>query len=205
VILSKRERYIVIGTAAVVAILGLDYLVFEPLLASRAEVMQQIDARGQDLADARAVIARREINDGVWKRISPSLTHNRQDAEALVLRAVNTWATETRLSLPSLKSDGRDDKELLPSQKTDNSNPNPESFHKVSFHATGTGPMRTITDFLFKMRNANFPLRITELTISTKKEGTDELTLTIGFTSIYYPTQAERPPGAVAMLSREVR
>jgi Tfp pilus assembly protein PilO len=170
VVLSKRERYIGIITVAVLAILVLDHFIVSPLLDQKAELDAKInDAQGQlDRADRLFSTARRASRK--WSEMARGAIVSDSAEADRILNRVSEWANESGMSLPSLKPE-RDEKEA--------------GFNKKTFRATGAGTMAQIGRFLYKIQTANIPVRITDLTISSHKEGTDDLSITFGVATIY--------------------
>jgi hypothetical protein len=180
VVLSKRERYIGIITVAVLAILVLDHFIVSPLLDQKAELDAKInDAQGQlDRADRLFSTARRASRK--WSEMARGAIVSDSAEADRILNRVSEWANESGMSLPSLKPE-RDEKEA--------------GFNKKTFRATGAGTMAQIGRFLYKIQTANIPVRITDLTISSHKEGTDDLAITFGIATIYQPPTADNRNG----------
>ena len=180
-VLSKRERYIVILTLTVVGILALDWLFVSPLLARRTELGESIAVAEQDVTQQRrdmtnATRARRkwrDVSGGTVKRETP-------EVETQVYGAVQEWAKDSRMNLSSFRYE-RTEKE--------------KGFNKVTFIATGTGGMEQIGRFLFRIQTANIPVRITALNITTKKEGTDDLALQVKIASVFDQPETPKPTG----------
>jgi hypothetical protein len=181
VVLSKRERYIVILTLTVVGILALDYLFVTPLLDRRTRLGNELTVAEQDVLQQRrdmsnATRARRkwrDVSGGTVKRDTP-------EVETQVYGAVQEWAKDARMNLSSFRYE-RTEKE--------------KGFNKVTFIATGTGGMEQIGRFLFRIQTANIPVRITDLQIGTKKEGTDDLSLQVKIASVFEQPETPKPTG----------
>jgi hypothetical protein len=171
-ILSKRERYILIAVVAAVAIFALDRFAVTPLWAKKNELAIQVLDRQGKLGRADELEKNRKALGDKWKAMSlAGLKTDASAAESMVLHAVRDWATESRLTLSSMKPDKTEpDKQL----------------HKLHFRATATGNMAGMTSFLWRVRNATIPIRVTELQISSRKDGVDDLTMQIGLTTIFY-------------------
>ena len=180
-VLSKRERYIVILTTTVVGVLALDWLFVTPLLARRATVAEEItlaesDVTQQQLDIDTAIAARRkwkDVSGGTVKRDTP-------EVETQVYGAVQGWAKDSRMNLTSFRYE-RTEKE--------------KGFNKVTFIATGTGGMEQISRFLYRIQTASIPVRIVDLNLTTKKEGTDDLGLQVKIASVFEQHEAPKPTG----------
>jgi hypothetical protein len=104
-------------------------------------------------------------------------------AESQVLNSVREWAQDARLSLSSVKPE-RTEKE--------------KDYYKITFRATASGTMQQVTRFLYSVQTGSVPARITDVSITSRKEGTDDLTLTLGIATIHPVPESEKPrqPGA---------
>lgn len=179
-ILSKRERYIGIATTAVVALLALDRFVFTPLMERRTQVQNDITLAQLDLDRATLLFNNsRSVNKRWGEMLDGGLKTDASAAESQVLQAVNEWAREAGLNM-SLKR-----------ERTDKMN----QFQQITLRAAANGNMAAVSRFLYKLQTARIPVRITDILLSsTRKEGTDDLSLTMGISTIYLAPQ-EPPKG----------
>ena len=169
---SKRERFIGIATAAVVGVLALDRLAVTPLLAQRAQL---------ELDRANRVFSTSRLASRKWKELSgTSLKTDASEAESQILNSVREWAQDAGIALSSIKPE-RAEKE--------------KDWDKITFRATGTGSMNQVARFLWRLRTATMPVRITDLQIGSRKEGTDDLSLQLGISTIFLPPDANKPGG----------
>ena len=172
-ILSKRERLIIAVAAIVVALLVLNYYVVTPLLDARAaaearkeHMLGEMDRAAQLLALERRVAPQ-------WKEMTATgLKRDPAEAERQILHAVQNWFREAGLKLASLKPERLTEKKTL---------------QEISVQATGTGSMNAVARFLWQVETAKVPIRVKELQLGTRKEGTDDLTLQLRFSTVYQP------------------
>jgi hypothetical protein len=169
VVLSKRERYIGILTAAVLAILVLDRLVLVPLTQRRADLDQKIGAAREELARANGQFATAMRARRNWAAMAGSTFGGPVDPESRVLNSAQQWAQEAGMSLPVIRPD-RTERE--------------KEFEKITFRATGSGSMSQIGRFLDRLHTAEMPLRVTDLVLSSRKEGADDLSINLGIATI---------------------
>ena len=176
-ILSKRERFIIAATLIVVAAAVLYLYVLTPLNDSRKALEGRKEGLLNDLEQARTLLARKREIEPKWKQMTATgLKRDPTEAESLILHAVQDWAREAGLKLASLKP------ERLLEKK---------SLQEIAFKATGTGSMNAVTKFLWQLETAKVPVRVRELQLGTRKEGTDDLTLQLRLSTLY---QAVQPP-----------
>jgi hypothetical protein len=69
-----------------------------------------------------------------------------------------------------------------------------KDFAKMTFRASATGTMSQIGNFLWRMNTSAVPVRVGEMTLTTHKEGTDDLTLQLSISTIYLAADTENAP-----------
>jgi Tfp pilus assembly protein PilO len=181
VVLSKRERYIAIATALVVGILVLDQFILSPLMAQKEIVDVRIAEAQQQLANANQLFAKARSANRNWREMSGTVERSASDAESRVLNNVRQWAQDEGMNLASVKP-----------ERTERD----KDFDRITFRATGTGGMQQIGRFLYRIETASMPVRVTDLLLSTRKEGTDDLAITVGIATISLAPEPERPTRA---------
>lgn len=189
-VLSQRELYIAIATLLVVVLFGLDRLLVSPLLAERADLDQKIAAEQQQLRKATRLLSTSRQMQRQWVRMGgDKLRQDASEAESQVLHSVRDWAQDAGLSLSAVKPE-RSEKE--------------KGFHKITLRATGAGGVGQVGRFLWRIQTADIPVRITDLQLATRREGTDDLSLQLGISTIYLPADADRAaPRAAGATPRE--
>jgi len=183
-ILSKRERLIIAATLIVVAALVLDRYAVTPLLDARDAAEAQKQGLLDEMDRGRAMLeSEREIGPRWQKMVAAGLRRDPTEAESQVLHAVGDWATEAGLRLSSMKPDRLSEKQPL---------------QEINFQATGTGSMNAIARFLWRVETAGIPIRLKELQLGSRKEGTDDLTLQLRLSTLYQATPSPAPTSGAA-------
>ena len=184
-VLSKRERYVGIITIAVLAILCLDQFVVGPLLSRKAELDSQLSAKRLELDSGEHDIANSRRRGQQWAQMLKSgLRQDESAAEGQLIRNVIDWAQEAGMSLSSVK------RERMEKEK---------DFYRITVRATGNGQMAQIGKLLYRMQTAPSPVRVGDLTISSRKEGADDLTFQVGISTIFLAPESERTKTATAL------
>jgi len=174
-ILSRRERYIVIGTVAVVGILALDRLFLTPLIERRQVTDAQMRLASEEMERANGLVTNRSRVNRKWNDMSgASLKMDGATAESQIIRAVGDWALEAGLNLSSVKPE-RAEKE--------------KQFVKITFRANATGNMAAISKFMWRLQTSKVPIRVTDVSITTRRDGVDDLSLDLGISTIYLPPE----------------
>lgn len=169
--LSKREKFIVCITAIVVGVFVLDWLVVSPLLAARSDASVRVTELQDELDRARRTFENSRRVNRRWAEMSRGQLHqNASQAESAMLNGVRDWAQSSRLILTSLKPE-RTEKQ--------------RDFTRITFRATGYGTMEQVARFLHQVQMARVPVRVTDVQISSRKEGTDDLSINVGVATIH--------------------
>jgi hypothetical protein len=179
VVLSKRERYIGIATALVIGVLAIDYFVVEPLLARKDQLDADIANQRDELDRADRLFRTSRAMSRHWAQLSSGkIQRNASEAESQVQNAVRDWAQDAGISLSSV-TPSRSDKE--------------RDYQKITFRAAAAGGMQQMARFLYRIQYADIPVHVTDLTLSSHREGgqNDELTLSLGITTIFQPPAKE--------------
>ena len=122
------------------------------------------------------------VNGGLLKDASA--------AEIQVQHSLQDWAHEAEMPLSSVKTE-RTEKE--------------KDFYRVTIHATGNGTMSQIGHFLWRIQTAAVPVRVTDLQINTRKEGADDLSISLSVSTIALIPDSEKNNKTVAFSNiREV-
>jgi len=176
-ILSKRESLIAVLTAAAIGLLVFDRVLLTPFLNRRAQVEDARQSVLEDMDQASALFARRSVMGRKWKEmLDGGLKADPAETEGLTLHALRDWAQEADLTLASIKP------ERLP-QTGD--------LREIMFQAVGNGRMSAVARFLWLLETTDMPLRIKELQLGSRKDGTDDLALTLRISALYLAPEAE--------------
>jgi Tfp pilus assembly protein PilO len=175
--LSKRERSIAILAGAVVLLLGLDTYVLSPLLASRDQLALQRETLRRELNEARHVMIRSRAANHRWKELrAAGLVADPSTTESGLLNAMRGWSQEAGLPLSSIRPD-----RVSASQ----------GLNELTFQATANGSMQAIADFLYHVETAGgLPVRVHELQIASRAEGSDDLTLQLRISTLWEEAKA---------------
>jgi len=180
VILSKRERTAAIVAITAISALVLDRFLLTPLLDSRTLVHDQLRLlRNNELAPAQTLLDNNDRMTPRWnERVAAGIKSDASAAESQVLNDVQRWAQDSGLTLSSLKPD-------RPEQE--------KQFQKITIRATGSTSMQSIARFLNRIQTSPKPLRISDIQITSHKEGTDDLALHVGVSTLYLVPEVEKP------------
>ncbi len=176
-VLSKRERYIALASAAAVAILALDYFLLDPYLAQRDAIASERDATTAAQNDASDTLQKQNKLKKVWAEMQAGgLKSSESEAESQVLNAVIKWADESGIALDALK----------PERSTEEG-----KFQVISFTITGEGKMSQVARLMWAMETASIPVRVNEMQVNPKREGADDLSVRLSFSTLCMPPDSD--------------
>ncbi len=179
--LSKRERYIVIATALVLAVLAADWYVLTPLLAERDAMAAKHEKLQRDFDVNQRLLTSRRALGAKWKQIrAGGLQLTASEAESQLLNSLRKWSSDAGITLGSVKPERQ---------------AKLQDMQELTFQAVGSGTMQSIATFLHRIETTPLPVRIRELQLSSRNEGTDDLTVQLRISTLYQP---EEKPAADA-------
>ncbi|MBC7782944.1 MAG: type II secretion system protein M [Burkholderiales bacterium] len=175
--LTPRERYIATATGLVLGLAFLYWVIIGPLWKDLDDANALIDTNNAELERAANLFKNNIAARRKWKDITRgTLATDASTAESQVYNRVTQALQRGGLELQSLRP-----------ERTDSEN----GFRRIVLRVQASGNMSRIGRFLYAMQTSDIPLRITDLQISSKKEGTDDLGITLGVATIFDPPVVE--------------
>lgn len=169
-VFNKRERYAAIGLGVVLGLLLLDSMVLEPFLDRRREIAREVDDASRELQKAQTLFKQRiKLRKVLEEMNAGGLDNSPSDAVSQLQLALDEWAQECGVNVSSLKE-----------ERTSTEN----KFTQIGFHLTGTGPLSAISTLLWRLETTTMPLRITEIQITPRHEGQDDLQLQLAVSTL---------------------
>ncbi len=124
----------------------------------------------EEIREARDLRRQEREKIATWKeRRSQGLSSDPQSAERQLLGAVKDWAAETNLTLASVKPEHIESKKEL---------------REFQVQAAGSGNHEALVKFLYKLQNASFPARVTEVQVASRADSGD-LALQVRISTLY--------------------
>ena len=115
--------------------------------------------------------------------LSEGLKRDPTEAESQVLHALRDWSEQTGVNLSALRPERS-------TEKTD--------LREITFHTTGSGSMNSIARFIWCLQTAELPIKVKMLRLGSRKEGIDDLSLELRFSTLYLATHLPSPVEASA-------
>ena len=186
--LNQRERTIAIVVGVLVGLWLLDYVAISPLLAQRDDLLHSIDTAQSTLRDGRDLVARRHTLDAqLANNVKNGLQRDQDAATSQLLNNLNQWAGDCGLALPALKPSGAAQTVTKPGGRAGEKE---KAFLKIGVRVTGAGNLVQITRFMYRIQTASIPVRITDFSISSKKDGTDDLEINMNISTLFLTADA---------------
>jgi hypothetical protein len=179
VVLSKREKYIGIGTIAAVAFLAINSLIVGPYYERSNELTQELKKANDTLAENKALFTAQKRQQPEWNSILNSgLRADDSTARSRTQQMLQAWVRTAGIDLEQINS------EPAPSQK----GPFEAVDFSLDFNTTGNDSMRQIARFLWSVESATIPLRLTSFRIQSMREGSPDLSVKMVVSALYMPT-----------------
>ena len=169
-VLTPRERSILILALAVAAVLVLLAVVspYNNWREGQQARQAMLQVKVQEAHDAIELRARAA---GQWKAlVQPGIKSDPVEAESQFQRDFDDWAAQSGVVLTLRKPQRSAEKTLLP---------------EIRFLEQGTGTMKSLAGLLWKIQTAGIPIKVTDLTLVSHKEGQDDLTITFNLSTVY--------------------
>ena len=187
-VISKRERYIAIGAVAAIALLALNSFALSPYLDKRNEIAVDLAKPNKELDRSDELFRHQRLLRPVWAKIkNAGLMTDSSDATIQARVSILDSAESAGLFVAGIRTEPRSSQE--------------GQFQVTIFHLTVNGPLYAVSRLLWSTETAGIPLRVNEMQITPRKEGTDDLSVQLTISTISQVPQAAAPaahPGAAA-------
>ena len=176
-VLSKRERIILIAAIACVGLLVVNKFVVEPVQAKLDGLEAQRQHLLGDLNEAELLIGNHRRMQAKWKAMLSHGLRSDTEAESRVLSALREWSGVAGLALSSIKpervsSDGR--------------------LQEMIFTVAGKGTLDSVARFLWQIETAALPVKIKDMQLGSSSELGDSMSLQLHLSALYLGTQKKQ-------------
>lgn len=178
--LSERERKIAIFALLAVVLLGLYYFVFTPYANARAELVKSREDLQKQRDEADLIFRRQAKLRPVWASMQAGgLKIDTSEAQKQTYGALLEWARSADVQVATVKF-----------ERTTQEG----SFQVIGFSVAATGSMPQVSRLLWAMETATIPVRVNEVQVTPRKEGTDDLQVRISVSALCQPPDAPAKP-----------
>lgn len=169
--LSRREKIIGLVTGIVVGALILDQLIVSPLLERLDNALTMIQQHQEDLEQAESTFKSDLAARRRWKQmVGNGFKADASAAEGQLLDRVRDAAQRSGINVQSFKPER--------SEKV-------SGFYRITIRVTATGNASQAARFLYLLQTDTIPLKVMDLQISSRKDGTDDLAIQMGVSTIF--------------------
>jgi hypothetical protein len=171
-VLSKRERLILIATLLVIMIFALDRFILTPVLDARGEILNQKQELIREMEKASTLFEQKSRVSQKWdEMVNGGLNSDVSSTESIVLNALRSWAQNYGLTLSSIKPEREKGQDGI--------------MQEILFNVACSGNMSSVGQFLWQIENTTLPLRITEFQLGSREEDGKEMSLQMKLSALY--------------------
>ena len=161
--IKNRQQMLAIMAGAVVALFIADKVIIEPLMDSWKGRAKRIAELRKKVDDGRNLIRREQSLRSRWEQMSTNtLPNNPSLAEQQVLKAIDRWCQDSRVTPASLSSQWKHDS---------------EDFMTVEYRVEATGTLPTVARFLHDIEKDPMALKLQAVEISSHDNNGQQLAL----------------------------
>ena len=172
-VLTKRERIILIVTLLCVGLLIVSKFVVDPVQVRLDEMEAQRQQLQGDLEEAQMLLDNRGTMQRKWNTLVADGLRNDAEAESKVLGALGEWAAAAGLSLSSIKPD------RVASDK---------GLQEMIFTVAGKGTIEAVSRFLWQVETAPQPAKVRDMQLGSGSESESTMSLQLHLSVLYLGT-----------------
>lgn len=176
-VLTQRERIILIVTLLCVGLLIVSKFVVDPVQARLDEMEAQRQQLQVDLEEAQVLMSNRSAMQRKWNTLVADGLRNDAEAESKVLSALGEWADGAGLALSSIKPD------RVASDK---------GLQEMIFTVAGKGTIEAVSRFLWQIETAPLPAKVRDMQLGSGSESDSTMSLQLHLSVLYLGTPKKR-------------
>jgi len=169
--LSRREGLIGIAAAVMLAALAGDRFIITPVMDRLGQIEDRKQQLLSEVIDANSLFARRREMETKWRQLSSDGLNSESEVESRVLRDLDRWARDSRLTLTSVKPQ-------RPSAAR-------KGLKEMTFSVASTGSLEAVARFIWFLEKAPLPIKITDVQLGSADQSGDEMSLQIRLSALY--------------------
>lgn len=167
---NSREKMLFIVAILAIVLLGGDRYVLTPLQKLWSDRSDRIVKLRKDLEKGNLRLNHERITKTRWANMeSNSLPADVSAAEVKLQRAVHQWAQDSSINVSSIKPQWKQ---------------NGEDYTELECQADAMGNMQSLARFVYAMEKDPLPLKVDDVTIASKDNEGQQLTLHVRFTAL---------------------
>ena len=173
-VLSKREKIIVILTTLVLLIFIMDRFIITPFMNSKESIRLEKQGLVNEMQDAARLFRHEKRVKSEWQEmINGGLEKDPSGTESKVLHTIRQLSQDCGLTISSIKPDrNRSESKIL---------------KEIIFNLSCKGSMNSVGQFLWEIENSRLPLKITEIQLGAREEDGRDMSLQVKLSAVYLP------------------
>jgi Tfp pilus assembly protein PilO len=175
-VLSKRERIILIAAIIAVVLLIGDKFVVGPISTRREKVKAHKLELQAELQNAQLLFTRQKLIERKWKMLLTDGLRNDAEAESKVARALDEWSKEAMLTLSSVKP------ERVASDK---------GLKEMTFVVAGMGTLEAVSKFLWQIETAPMPIKVMDMQIGSTNDTGQSMSMQLRLSALCLDSQQQ--------------
>jgi len=161
--IKNRQQVLAIVAGIVVALFIADKVIIDPLINSWRQRTKQIAELRKKVDDGRSLVRREASLRSRWEQMrTNTLPNNSSLAEQQVLKAVDRWCQDSRITPTSISSQWKHDG---------------EDYMTVEYRVEASGNLSAVARFLYEVEKDPMALRIQGAEISSHDNNGQQLSL----------------------------
>ncbi len=178
-VLSKREKIIVILTMLVLMIFIMDRFVVTPFMNSKESIRLEKQGLVNEMQDATRLFKHKKRIKSEWQEmINGGLEKDPSGIESKVLHVIRQLSQDCGLTISSIKPDrNRNESRIL---------------KEIVFNLSCKGGMNSVGQFLWEIENSTLPLKITEFQLGAREEDGRDMSLQMKLSAVYLPEEDKK-------------
>ena len=137
------------------------------------------------LDNANSLFLHQKGTEARWNRmVADGLKTDPADTEDTLDHAVYDWAQASGLTLKS----------CTPERTAEKQRGEAVPHAEVVLYVVGTGDMNAVAHFLYAAQTSKLPVQPEDVEISARREATDDLTVTLHISGLYFPAAPKAAP-----------
>ncbi len=177
--LKKREIFIglILGLTL---LLWLAYsLLLEPYLAERTRLHNALTSATKKLDQQDKLLANEKKVGTAWvAQTQRGVSNNAATTSSQTMAALFDWAQSSRIDMQALK----------PDRMT-----RVDDFQQIRFQGSCVGTMANLSRFLYLVETSSLPVKLEDVRINARREGSDDLMLQFSLVTIFFDPQENKP------------
>ena len=163
--IRNRQQTLAIVAIAAVALLASDHLIFSPLKDHWKVRAERITELKKEVNQGALLLKREQTVRSRWDNMrTNTLPNNLSAAESEVLKAIDRWSEESRISISSRKPQWRRDS---------------DDYMTFECRIDAVGSMSTLTRFLYEVEKDPIALKVDSMDITARDNDGQQLALAL--------------------------